>query len=667
MNISLIFLLGCGNGDSGSTTSSSNSFPTNGADPLASYQWHLKTLDGSYVNGGTPAANVHINLGSVHNNFTGKDVKVIISDGQLDLEHPELDDNADNSLSKNYSLEAPYFGDPFDNDDEDAHATGVASIALGGKDNGVGGFGVAPEATFIGYNFLSSNFSISRFIDQAQVEGGEGVFNNSYGPQNCRFESLSQSETYLNIQRSETITNNNLYVIASGNEFIASLAACGGNSSTYYFGNSNFDQDRVYANQILVAATNAEGRSASYSTPGANVWISAPGGDLSSTSQIGMLVADLIGCDLGYSPSSDLSFDLNSSSQNPSCAFFSGAQGTSYAAPVVSGAIAILKEANPTLSWRDIKHILATTAFKIHPSATNTTHPAGENLDPHVYQFGWVTNSAGYNFHPWYGFGLLDLTAAVALAVNPTFDLKELKSTDTLTDSPNYSASPSSAITDNSASSTDSTINVNKHNLFIEHVLVKVNITHPRISDLGIELESPEGTTTKLMNINSRVMGANLVNIYFGVNAFYGERSLGNWTLKVVDGKNGLTGTFSNWSLTILGNKGPDSLTDTTPPAQVTSFSGDGSNLTWIPPGDLDIARYEICIAPTSSLSAGCRDGDWRSVLSGTTSISLESYVIGGLRVDGFDSGENYTAKIRVIDSEENESAIVTSAPWNQP
>jgi hypothetical protein len=49
-------------------------------------------------------------------------------------------------------------------------------------------------------------------------------------------------------------------------------------------------------------------------------------------------------------------------------------------------------------------------------TATATTHPGGLNLSGHTYQQGWVTNSALYSFHPWYGFGLLDLTAAKNLA-----------------------------------------------------------------------------------------------------------------------------------------------------------------------------------------------------------------------------------------------------------
>ncbi len=653
-------IFGCGNKGESSSSGSSISFPTSGSDPLAAYLWHLKDLSGNYVNGNSPANDIHINLGSTHSSYTGKGITVVISDGQIDLDHPELDDNANISLSKNYSNDAPYFGDPYDQDDFDSHATGVSSLTAGGKNNGVGGFGVAPEANLVGYNFLNSSSSESKFIDQAQVEGGEAVFNYSYGPMNCAFENMAESDIFLNTLRAETISNNNLYVVAAGNEFAVSSNSCNG-SNHEYFGNANFDQDRTQPYFLLVGATNAEGLSAQYSTPGANVWISAPGGDLASESGIGLMVADLIGCDAGFGVDSFTNFDLSSSSENPFCSFFSEAQGTSYAAPIVTGAIAVLKEVNPDLTWRDIKHILAATAVKIDPTAGATDHPGGEDLPSHEYQQGWVTNDAGYHFHPWFGFGLLDLTAAVALADNPDFDLQELKSTDTLEDEPNYSEAPNSPIPNNSIGAT-STINIDKHDLVIEHVLVKVNITHPRPSDIGIELVSAKNTVTKLMNINSYIASTSnddVYEVYFGVNGFYGERSNGDWEIRVVDGKSGETGTLNSWSITIIGHKGPDALTPD--PAPATSFSRSGANLTWTASPDGDVARYEICIAPTQNLALGCKDGDWRSILAPATSVSLTSYVMGGLRVDEFENGVEYTAKIRAVDTDENESSIATT------
>ena len=41
--------------------------------------------------------------------------------------------------------------------------------------------------------------------------------------------------------------------------------------------------------------------------------------------------------------------------------------GTSSATPVTSGSIALILEANPKLTWRDVKYILAKTATMVDP------------------------------------------------------------------------------------------------------------------------------------------------------------------------------------------------------------------------------------------------------------------------------------------------------------
>ena len=73
--------------------------------------------------------------------------------------------------------------------------------------------------------------------------------------------------------------------------------------------------------------------------------------------------------------------------------------GTSSACPLGAGVVALMLEANPALSWRDVQSILARTARLI------------DEDDP-----DWTTNAAGYHINHKYGFGLLDAAAAVDLA-----------------------------------------------------------------------------------------------------------------------------------------------------------------------------------------------------------------------------------------------------------
>ena len=122
-------------------------------------------------------------------------------------------------------------------------------------------------------------------------------------------------------------------------------------------------------------------------------------------------------------------FEYNHS-LNTVCNYTSTMNGTSSAAPIVSAASALLLESNPNLTWRDVKHILASTARQVDSSLTNTEHPSNIyrsltdfDLSGHVYEQGWVTNGAGYKFHNWYGFGAIDVDAAVAMAKSYSVNL----------------------------------------------------------------------------------------------------------------------------------------------------------------------------------------------------------------------------------------------------
>jgi len=66
--------------------------------------------------------------------------------------------------------------------------------------------------------------------------------------------------------------------------------------------------------------------------------------------------------------------------------------GTSSATPVTAGVIALMLEANPALTWRDVKHILASTARHIRldasggqcrlTAATTLAEPSGRPTMP---------------------------------------------------------------------------------------------------------------------------------------------------------------------------------------------------------------------------------------------------------------------------------------------
>jgi hypothetical protein len=107
----------------------------------------------------------------------------------------------------------------------------------------------------------------------------------------------------------------------------------------------------------------------------------------------------------------------------------------------------------------------------------------------------------------------------------------------------------------------------------ISDLNVKLNITHPRVSDLYILLQAPDGTTIVLFNRHGGPT-ANLINTVFddsatrhiglGIGPFTGsyqpvvalsnfnnKSARGTWKLWVMDRGGSSTGTINNWSLIV--------------------------------------------------------------------------------------------------------------------
>lgn len=89
-----------------------------------------------------------------------------------------------------------------------------------------------------------------------------------------------------------------------------------------------------------------------------------------------------------------------------------------------------------------------------------------------------------------------------------------------------------------------STIDIQEHNLFIEHVQLKLSLSHASAQDISISLISPSNKEVKVLFAGSHIVTTSFTNITLGVSGFYGERSRGNWILKVKDEQGSNTGTL---------------------------------------------------------------------------------------------------------------------------
>jgi subtilisin-like proprotein convertase family protein len=313
--------------------------------------------------------------------------------------------------------------------------------------------------------------------------------------------------------------------------------------------NANFDPENTIPYQIIVGATNANGVKATYSTAGSAIWISAPGGEADAF-QPAIITTDQSGCTKGYSTNTagTSAFD-NGGSPNTLCNYTNTMAGTSAAVPVVSGVIALLLEANPALTWRDVKHILATTARKVDQSRAAATVALSDGS--YVAEPPWTTNAAGYRFHNWYGFGMVDASAAVNMATGYTSQLGTFANTGWIA-----SGALGLAIPDNSVTGVSHMLAVPSTPVQrVEEVQIRVSATHTYTGDLAIELTSPSGTRSVLKTGNDGFDGSTGLNgMVLISNAFYGESAAGNWTIKVVDAALQDTGTLTQWSIRVYGH-----------------------------------------------------------------------------------------------------------------
>jgi len=192
----------------------------------------------------------------------------------------------------------------------------------------------------------------------------------------------------------------------------------------------------------------------------------------------------------------------------------------------VAGIVALVLEANPNLTYRDVQAILIN-------STTVNDHADGD----------WTSNGAGFMVNHKYGFGLINANQAVTQAQSYALLPQEKNITVPKT-------SVGLAIPDFSRVST--AIEVSQ-SLTMEHVEITVWIQHASRGDLDIRVTSPTGTVSVLAEPHSDT-AANFDGWTFTTIRSWGESSEGRWTLTVEDKKQGKTGIINFWQVIIYGH-----------------------------------------------------------------------------------------------------------------
>ncbi|WP_343225838.1 S8 family serine peptidase, partial [Luteimonas panaciterrae] len=167
-----------------------------------------------------------------------------------------------------------------------------------------------------------------------------------------------------------------IYVKAAGNNFEGDYSE---NCSGVGCSPANNDPQNHLFNTITVAAVSADGKKSSYSSTGSALWVSAFGGGAGGMSRWepgtdarnlfgptvfdpAILTTDTMGCDVGNNKNKPWEnvrnlLDTDQSDIDDTCNYTAQMNGTSAAAPMVSGVAALMLEANPKLTYRDVKYI----------------------------------------------------------------------------------------------------------------------------------------------------------------------------------------------------------------------------------------------------------------------------------------------------------------------
>ncbi|MCY3622959.1 MAG: S8 family serine peptidase [Gammaproteobacteria bacterium] len=538
-------------------------------DPLFGEQWHLVNVGQTAFSdrGGVAGADLRM-AGAIATDLSGAGVKLGVVDTGLETCHPDLAANAAGGGSFNFAYErlAPLGAspdDPFNFAILGDHGTSVAGIAASVGNNGVGGRGVAPDVTVVGFNpveaasvdpsefgagFETALLSSLGGSDAAPDSASVDVFNMSFGveapSENSREEFVRLFEMGTTALRSG---RGALYVKAAGNEFEQCRRMHPFNHETGCIA-ANADPDHNLPWLVVVGGFNADDVKSSYSNAGSSLWIVGPSGE-DGVAAPAMITTDQAGSHGGYSESPRNRL-TSAHPLNRDGDYVSAFGGTSSATPAVAGSIAVLLGVNPALTWRDVKHILASTARKIDPEIAEVR--AAFDGAPHVAQHAWLTNAAGYDFHNWYGFGAVDLDAAVAMAGSHTPDSLGPFVESSWFDSGVTASSPL-AIRDADGSGATATVAVAglPDAADIEAVVVEISADHPDAFDLGVTLRSPAGTTSVINPpFNATLDGIRGLREWRLLsNAFYGESTGGNWTIQIADLAPGDTGTVTGLRL----------------------------------------------------------------------------------------------------------------------
>lgn len=345
---SFFIFTACGGGGGGGSSSNETDTSTTTQENTAlatdysKYAWNInESIDSNYKSTYKIDDNAHINLSAAWNTTKGKKsnaeaIKVAIIDEGFEVSHPEIKDQ----IFATYNVMTGTTDVSNTSTSTFSHGTAVAGVIASKY------LGVAPEAQLILINIdLLDDYQSSSTLTEADlitafqkaVDLGAQVINCSWG---------GGTVSGILSAKIQELKDNNITVVFSA-----------GNDSSNLDSDGTTDESEL-SSVIGVGASSVENDITSYSNYGSQIDLIAPAGGNTTDGLLGVLSLDLTGTN-GINTSTQLGL-VNYN--------YSFVQGTSFSAPTVSGVVALLLAAKPTLTANEIRQILIDTADKVGTS-----------------------------------------------------------------------------------------------------------------------------------------------------------------------------------------------------------------------------------------------------------------------------------------------------------
>ncbi|KAJ1908805.1 pheromone processing endoprotease [Tieghemiomyces parasiticus] len=465
-------------------------------DPLFPSQWHLLNSEDKLHD---------LNVTDVwREGITGKGIRVGMIDDGLDYTSLDLKDNFDLEGSYDFNNHTKY---PTPTTPEDYHGTRCAGEIAAVK-NGVCGLGVAYEAKISGLRILSGVITdVDEALSLNYNYQKTSIYSCSWGPADDGKAMEAPNELIL-----DAIING----IQKGRDGKGSVFVFATGNGGYFSDNCNFDGYTNSIYTISVGAIDHRGLHPYYSEP---------------------CSAQLV---VAYSSGSD-KFIATTDRGLDTCTDRHG--GTSAAAPLVSGVLALVLQVRPELTWRDLQHLVLQNAVPFDLDHEGWQEVASGRLYNHLFGYGkmdaWKLVQAAKTFQPvneqtWF--------EADTVVVNQPI--------------PHGAHGVASSL---QVAQTDLDVSYFKR---LEHVTVIVEIDHQNRGDVAVELRSPHGYVSYLAT--PRPLDRSKVGFQqwtFMTVKHWDEDPVGQWTLKVIDETHPkLTGVLRAWTLVLWGEATDESV-----------------------------------------------------------------------------------------------------------